>query len=294
MKSTTIIKSINKNNENFPQLLKTISDCPNTIYFLGNLPNNKIPLIAIVGTRKASYQGKIIAKKLAQELSTAGFIIVSGLALGIDKTAHEGALLGPNPTIAVLANGLDKIYPSSHTNLAMEILNKNGCIISEYPEKTPPLPHQFLARNRIISGLSIATIVVEAPIHSGSLVTAKYALDQGREVFVVPGSILEANYAGSNLLLRFGARIITQSQDVIEDLQNILQNYNFNIQNLNDQTTINNEQNIILNAITNNKTPLTIDKIIQITKLEPQIVSTTITILLLENKIKETPQGFTI
>ncbi|MEK7481868.1 MAG: DNA-processing protein DprA, partial [Patescibacteria group bacterium] len=181
------INIIDGRNLRYPALLREIPNAPEKIYILGKLPPEESLKIAIVGTRKATDQGRIIAKKLAEKLTNLGIVIVSGLAMGIDTAAHEGAVVANGKTIAVLANGLDKIYPAQNENLAKKILELNGAIISEYEPGKPALEHQFLERNRIVSGLSVATIVIEAPERSGSLVTARLAAEQGREVFVFPG-----------------------------------------------------------------------------------------------------------
>ncbi len=202
----------------YPALLKEIPNAPKMFYLLGELPPDDLIKIAIVGTRKASSAGRRFAKELAQKLAEYGAVIVSGLAMGIDTAAHEGAILAGGKTIAVLANGLDTIYPAQNENLAKKILDYGGAIISEYPPQTPSFPNQFLERNRIVSGLSIATIVIEAPERSGSLVTARLAAEQGREVFIAPGSIDNPNYRGSHQLIRDGARLVTSIEDIMEDL----------------------------------------------------------------------------
>jgi len=217
------IKIISQKNPEYPSLLKEIQNPPEKLYVLGNLPSEPLanrPKIAIVGTRKATAQGRLLAKEIARKLTELGVIIVSGLAMGIDTSAHEGAVKAGGQTIAVLANGLDTIYPRQNENLAKKILELDGAIISEYPTNTPSFPNQFLERNRIISGLSIATIIIEAPERSGSLATANWAVEQGREVFVFPGPIDHPNYRGSHKLIRDGARLIGSIEDLLEDLDN--------------------------------------------------------------------------
>ena len=172
--------------------------------------------IAIVGTRRATPEGKIIAKRFARELTSYGIPIASGLAFGIDAAAHEECVATGGATIAVLAGGLDAIYPGSNAALAQKILARHGCIISEYPLGSPPLPYRFLERNRIISGISRGTLVVEAPENSGSLATARYALEANREVFVVPGSTLHPNFKGSHRLIRQGAELVTTPEEIFE------------------------------------------------------------------------------
>ncbi|HDY73459.1 MAG TPA: DNA-protecting protein DprA [Candidatus Jorgensenbacteria bacterium] len=206
----------------YPYLLREITSPPSPLYYRGRLPERSEPLIAIVGTRKATARGKLFAKRLAQELAERRITVVSGLALGIDGAAHEGALLGGGKTIAVLANGLDSIYPREHRELAVRLLEQQGCIVSDYVLGTPPLPNQFLERNRIISGLCVAVVVVEAPARSGALSTARHAADQGRDVFVVPGPAESEYYRGSHALIRDGARLITTASDIFDDLPQLV------------------------------------------------------------------------
>lgn len=288
------IKSISLNNEKYPSLLKEIMNPPKNIYFLGNFPILK-PHIAIVGTRKASFYGKELAFKMAKELSNLGFIIVSGLALGIDSYAHLGALNSKNPqTIAVLANGLDIIYPKTNSNLFKKILENNGAIISEYQIKTPPLPFQFLERNRIISGLCIATIIIEAPLKSGTLTTARWALEQGREVFVFPGDVNNKNFFGSHLLIRNGARLVSNLNDILEDLKEILEkqypNFLKNIKNQN-KVELDKIDKIILDVLQKQKKPLTLEDIQNIihnlTNVSLIELTEHLTFLILNNLIKE-------
>ncbi len=213
-------KSISLKDNNYPSLLREISNPPSEIYILGEMPKDSTAdmKVAIVGTRKATVEGKLMAKETARKLSEQGIIIVSGLAMGIDAAAHEGALEVKGKTIAVLANGLGKIQPAVNQNLAKKILEFNGAIISEYGSEVPYFKSQFLQRNRIISGLCQAVIVIEAPQKSGSLSTATQAAEQGREVFVFPGPINHPNYCGSHKLIRDGARLVSSIDDIFEDL----------------------------------------------------------------------------
>lgn len=223
-KSKRIIAHINQKDPAYPRLLKEIPNPPENLYLLGNLPEKDTQKIAIVGTRKATAEGKKLAKEIAKKLAERGIIIVSGLAMGIDTAAHEGAIAACLPdgsqgkTIAVLANGLNSVYPAQNENLAKKILESDGALISEYPPETPSFPNQFLERNRIISGLSVATIIIEAPERSGSLATANWAAQQGREVFVFPGPANHSNFRGSHKLIRDGARLVASLEDILEDL----------------------------------------------------------------------------
>ena len=276
----------------YPNLLKEISNPPEGIYVLGELPEKQKPCIAIVGTRKATSEGKALAKEMAQKLSRAGAVIVSGLAMGIDTAAHEGALSTNGLTVAVLGCGLDNIYPKQNENLAKKILETNGAIISEYPANTPSYPAQFLARNRIVSGLSIATIIIEAPEQSGSLVTARLAGEQGREVFVIPGSIKHPNYRGSHQLIRDGARLVNSVENILEDLG--LEVIDMNPSTMQTQQIKDENQLLILRAIQEAGQPLSVDKIIGLIKLEPQIINQAVGLLIINGLIKETEKGYTI
>ncbi|MEK7212098.1 MAG: DNA-processing protein DprA, partial [Patescibacteria group bacterium] len=175
--------------DSFPPLLREIPLPPFGIYVRDALPEPDGKTIAIVGTRRATPGGKETATRFGAELSNAGINIVSGLAFGIDAAAHTGALQTKTPTFAVLANGLDTIYPRTHESLAKRIIENGGGLISEYPLGAPSWPYRFLARNRIVSGLAQGVIIIEAPIDSGAMATARFALDQNREVLVVPGPI---------------------------------------------------------------------------------------------------------
>lgn len=288
---------ISQKDSTYPSLLKEIQNPPKEIYVLGELPDETRPHIAIVGTRKATTQGRFIAKEIAKNLAERGAVIVSGLAMGIDTASHEGALAANDLTVAVLACGLDTIYPRQNENLAKKILETGGAIISEYPVGTPAFPNQFLERNRIISGLSIATIVIEAPIDSGALVTARLAAEQGREVFVVPGPINHPNYLGSHKLIRDGARLVSSLEDILEDLSEVF-NFQFSIFNQTQKANLekikDKNQLLIIQTIQGAGQPLNIDKIIELTKLEPPTINQALAILTIEGIIKETEKGYTI
>lgn len=202
----------------YPAWLKTVDGAPPLILAKGKLELLKQPMVAIVGARNCSIVGRKMTTKLARELGTAGYCIASGLARGIDGVAHEAAM--GSGTVAVLAGGLDKIYPPEHESLAEQIV-ANGCLVSEMPLGWTPRAQDFPRRNRIVSGLSLATIVVEAARRSGSLITAQLALKQNREVFAVPGSPMDPRAAGPNDLIKNGASLVTCGQDVIDALKPI-------------------------------------------------------------------------
>ena len=212
------IIQIKPSNFDYSKDLQHIPDTPKQLFVRGKLPLKRIKSIAIVGTRKPSTYGREIATKIATECAQNGIVVVSGLALGIDSIAHRATLDAGGITIAVLANGVDKIYPRSHEALGQRILQNNGAIISEYPNGTPAQPWQFLARNRIISGLADAVVVVEAASRSGTLSTANHALDQGKEVFAVPGNINSPLSAGCNQLIKNGANPLTSVEDLLDFL----------------------------------------------------------------------------
>ena len=208
--------------EHYPDLLQSIDDAPLLLATRGQFELLQDPQLAIVGSRHASKQGLMIAKDFAQHLSSQGLGITSGLALGIDAAAHQGGLQGMGKTIAVVATGLDRIYPAANQALGRQIAEE-GVMVSEFPLGTKPLTYHFPKRNRIISGLSVGTLVVEAALKSGSLITAKTAMNQGREVFAVPGSINNPQAKGCHQLIKQGAKLVESGQDILEELSALLQ-----------------------------------------------------------------------
>ena len=202
----------------YPQSLLRLSDPPVALFFVGRRELLNRSALAIVGSRNATPTGKDNARAFAQALCEAGLTIVSGLALGIDGAAHEGALDGPGDTIAVIGTGPDRVYPARHRALAHAIAAR-GAIISEYAPGVPPRKENFPRRNRLISGLSLGVLVVEATLSSGSLITARVAGDQGREVFAIPGSIHSPFSRGCHKLIREGAKLVETAQDVLDELR---------------------------------------------------------------------------
>lgn len=201
--------------ENYPRSLMRICDPPVVLYYVGEIPDFDERLsLSIVGTRKMSEYGKQTAYKISYELAAADIMIVSGMALGIDGVASCGAIEGGGKCVAVLGSGIDVVYPKEHSKL-MSFIMRQGAVISEYPPGTPPDAHNFPVRNRIISGLSDGTFVIEGDAKSGSLITARHAVEQGKPIFAVPGSLEERNSEGTNLLLRSGANIVLGSDDII-------------------------------------------------------------------------------
>lgn len=201
--------------EGYPSILREIPDPPPIIYFRGNLEDWDFNL-AIVGSRRASFYGLSLAERFGYQLASLGATIVSGLARGIDSAAHRGALKARGKTIAVLGSGLLQIYPPENRSLAQEIQD-SGALISEFPLKTPPLRENFPRRNRIISGLSRGVLVVEAPRRSGALITADLALEQGRDVFAIPGKVDSPTSQGTNYLIKQGAKLVETVEDILEE-----------------------------------------------------------------------------
>ena len=208
-----------RSDERFPPLLEAIHDPPPGLFVRGTEEPSLLsrPGVAVVGARACSSYGAAVARMLGRDLAAAGLVVVSGLARGVDGEAHRGALEAGGLTVAVLGCGVDRDYPASHRDLAARIAEQ-GLIVSEYPPGVEPAPWRFPARNRVIAGLARATIVVEARESSGALITADLALEEGREVFAVPGEITSSLSAGSNALLRLGATPLTSTADVLESL----------------------------------------------------------------------------
>ena len=201
----------------YPSALREIFDPPPLLYLKGTLEPVDAWAVAVVGTRRATPYGRQVAERFVADLARAGVTVVSGLAKGIDTFAHRAAIEARGRTIAVLGNGLDTVYPRENAPLA-EAVTRNGCLLTEFPLGTRPDAPNFPRRNRIISGLSMGTLLVEAGIGSGSLITADFALEQGRDVFAVPGSVFSAASVGCHQLIRDGARPVTAAQDILEEL----------------------------------------------------------------------------
>jgi DNA processing protein len=212
------VRVVTRLDERYPRLLAEIPAPPPVLYLRGDLTERDTIAVAIVGTRRATAYGREVTDRLATDLAAAGVTIVSGLARGIDGVAHKAALRAGGRTLAVLGSGPDVIYPPEHRHLAEQVIEQ-GAVLSDYPPGRKPDGQNFPARNRIISGLALGVIIAEAPARSGALITADFAADQGREVFVVPGSILSETAAGGMRLLRDGARPIASAEDVLEDLR---------------------------------------------------------------------------
>lgn len=275
------IKLITIKDEKYPKLLKEIFTPPPVLYLRGEIDAN--PCIGIVGTRKYTSYGQQVVENITRDLSKSNITIVSGLALGIDALAHQEAINNKNKTLAILGSGVNQssIYPTRNRGIAEKILNTGGAIISEYPYGTPPLKQNFPARNRIISGLSLATLVIEAPKESGALITANFALEQNRDVFAIPGNIFSNNSEGTNNLIKKGASPVTSANDILEEL-NLKEIINKNVEK--NIIPDNPEEEKIISALS--QEPIHIDKIAKITNFDIKKVSSTLTIMEIKGMVK--------
>ena len=275
----------------YPAALEEIPHPPFGIYCLGDIPKtvDKTITLAIVGTRRATPEGKELAKSISRDLAARKIIIFSGLALGIDAAAHTGCIEAGGKTIAIVGNGLDTLYPRTNEKLAMKILETGGTIISEYPPGTPALPYRFLERNRIVSGLARGALVIEAPERSGSLATARFALEQNRDVFVVPGPVAHPNFKGSHQLIRAGAELVTCASDILHAF-----GMESEVENSGAKEFSNEEEKQIFECLRKSSEPFTIDKLAEMTNLDTTAVQRAVTFLIIKNYIKETDNGYTI
>lgn len=277
------IRAISVNDPQYPRLLKEIPDPPALLYIRGELlPQDKLS-VAVVGAREYTHYGRQALEKLVPPLARSEITIVSGLALGIDGYAHREALKVKNArTIAVLPTGVDRVYPACHKNLAQEIINGRGAIISEFALGTPSLPSNFPVRNRIIAGMSLATLVIEASIKSGSFITAKAALDYNREVLSVPGSIFSSKSEGTNGLIKMGAKMVTSEQDIFDEL---------NIKSKKQEETAKEiiadsaEEGQILTVLDHQKA-LHVDKIVKLTEIDISKINSTLVMMEMKGKVR--------
>lgn len=271
--------------EDYPPLLRQTYNPPVVLWYQGNLADLN-QSVAIVGSRKATPYGLNAAQQLSEELSRHGVVIVSGGARGIDTKAHQGAIAGQGRTIAVVGHGLDTIYPRENKKLFTTILDTGGAIVTEYAFGMAPLAQNFPARNRIIAGLSRGVIVVEAALKSGSLITADFALEEGRDVFTVPGNIFSAMSRGTNALLRKGAIPVTQSEDILTE-------YGWNGQQRTVTTpsfSLTLSESAVLDTLTYDKSH-TPDELVYLTQLPPAQLSPILLQLQLYGLIEEVPAG---
>ncbi len=282
--------------DDYPRPLRIISSPPPVLFIKGSRELLNKPQIAIVGSRKASNIGQQTAFKFAAEFSRLNIAITSGLAIGIDAASHNGALsVDHGKTIAVLGHGLNMVYPRQHCNLAESIVFNGGAIISEFPIGVRPIASNFPRRNRIISGLSVGVVVIEAAKNSGSLITVNYALEQGKEIFAVPGSIYDQNVKGCHKLIREGAKLVENVAEIVEDLVfvNAKPNMSNNARVLNDINNFSDLDDLkvkILNSVSYAATAM--DIIINRSGLTSGVVSATLVNLELSGYITSLPGGY--
>lgn len=277
------VKLVFYGDDNYPKNLKYIDDYPLILYYKGTLLEEDSLGVSIVGARKCTSYGSWACEKITRELSYHNIPIISGLAYGIDKIAHETALKNNNRTIAVLGNGIDVIYPKNNYKIYNEIL-KNGAIITEYPLSTQPLGYNFPYRNRIISGVGQGVVVIEAMEKSGTLITANYAAEQGKEVFALPGNINSLYSKGTNLLIKDGAKILISVEDILEEIEY----ENFTKHKINIQFS-NNEEKLVYSELL--KEPKTANELSIITNIKIDNINVVLTILELNGYIIELKGG---
>ncbi len=220
--SRSRVKLVTWADDGYPALLKQIADPPLVLYVAGSVEALDKPAVAIIGTRHPTVYGREVARRFGFQLAAAGYVVVSGLALGIDTEAHTGALQATGQTVAVLGGAMDRLFPRENTGLAREMVLKEGAVVTEYPFGRQPDRQTFPMRNRIVSGLCKGVLVVEAPLNSGTMITVGQALDQNRTVMAVPGRIDSPASQGCHKLLREGARLVTTADEVIEEMQDLL------------------------------------------------------------------------
>jgi DNA processing protein len=283
---------IRAGSDDFPELLSEITDAPTQLYVVGNLDALHLPSLAIVGSRNPTRGGRQNAYEFARHLGASGFCIVSGLAQGIDAAAHEGALHGGAMTVAFLGNGIDKIYPAGNRDLAMRI-SQSGAVCSEFPLGSPPRKEHFPRRNRLISGLSVGTLVVEAARRSGSLISARLAAEQGREVFAIPGSIHNALSRGCHQLIRQGAKLVECADDIVSEIGPMVGHLMQKTKIAEPETPVaahyDEDYTLLLHALSYD--PATADEIAEHSGLTIDQVSSMLLILELEGKIQVQPGG---
>jgi DNA processing protein len=280
-------KIVTLKDDDYPKRLEDIYDPPALLYLRGELRREDELAVAIVGSRKTSPYGRWITEKIGEDLARHGVTVISGMARGIDSVAHKGALQGGGRTIAVLGCGVDVIYPSENRNLFYQII-EHGAILSEFPIGSPPEGGHFPRRNRIISGLSIGVVIVQASGESGSLITAGYALEQGREVFAVPGNVGAEGSRGTNQLIKEGAKLVESSEDILEEILPQWRREGETVQKAETPVPDLTEEEKILYRLLG-ETPLHIDAIIRESQLDPGNVSSLLLNLELKGLISQWP-----
>ena len=275
------IRALTWNDMDYPALLKEIDDAPPVIYVLGDLTSADEWAVSVVGTRRPTPYGRQVAEEFAYQLASNGICVISGLARGIDAIAHRAALQAGGRTVAVLACGLDIIYPPEHAKLAAEII-EHGALISEYPLGTQPRGDYFPRRNRIMSGISLGVLVVEGDVTSGAIITARWAADQNREVFAVPGSIFSPQSRGTNDLIQQGAKLVQRIEDVLEELNLTMVPQQMEMQQLIPATDTESD---LLRHIT--KEPVHIDEVCRQSTLPVSTVSSLLAMMELKGLVRQ-------
>lgn len=265
----------------YPQLLLECGLPPSLLYIRGTIPAPDCAIISVVGTRKITPYGMSTTPRILGPLIDAGILIASGLAYGVDALAHTQAIQKHKPTIAILGGGIDDktIYPKNHALLAQEVLEKGGCLMSEYPPGTPPFKQNFVARDRIISGIAMGTLIIECSLKSGSLITAQYTLEQNRRLYAVPGPIYAEQSRGPNNLIKMGASVVTEAADILNDL-NISQVASPDVAQQDYTPT----EQMVLAILTTE--PMTVDAIIQNSDADASAITTTLTFLEMKGAIR--------
>lgn len=276
------IRFVHRGQEQYPELLRQIPDAPMGIFFLGSLPTLEYR-IAVVGTRRPSQYGVHVTRAIVQTVVERSVVIVSGLAMGIDGVAHRETLRAGGITVAVIASGLDTVYPRFNASLAKEIVQHGGAVISEFPPGTQALRHHFPIRNRIIAGLSHGILVTEAPVKSGALLTASLGLEYNRDIFAVPGPVTAATCAGTNNLIRNGANLVASAEDILSFYHLALE-HTEELKLPFDQLTTTEQQ--VLKAMS--REPTTVDQLTGLCTLESSVVSATLTLLQMKRLIEPT------
>jgi len=282
------IKLVNITEKEYPYNLLNIPSPPVLLYYKGTItPKDEIS-ISVIGARNYSEYGKACTKKFAYELASCGITIISGMAYGIDSFAHSYALNAKGRTIAILGSGIDVIYPTTNEKLYYDII-QNGAVISEFPLHTAPISKNFPIRNRIVAGMSLGTLVIEANKKSGTMITARLAAESGKNVYSVPGQIFTPTSFGTNLLIKDGAKIVTSPQDIIEDIYSEISQTIPNQKQISlfEKPQLSKEENIIYKELS--LTPIAIDKLVENVKLPFSQIAATLSMLELEGYIKELP-----
>lgn len=273
------VKKLTLKGDGIPAILRQIPDPPKILFVMGDLPSLlENPRLAVIGSRKVSPYGKAVTASLTEAVARQGVVIVSGLALGVDGLAHQAALNAPGRTIAVLPSGLDQVYPSTHYHLAQRILKQGGALITEYPEGSEPYKLNFIARNRLVSGLSDGVLITEAAAKSGTMHTASFALDQGKAVMAVPGNITSPLSEGTNNLIKSGASPVTTPQDIFAALKIEVSKEQLEI------VADNEAEYIILSLLKNGLTDSS--ELQARSQLKPAVFNQTLTMLEITNRIK--------